>query len=144
MRGTRSVNPFIKCSEPCVSRTEVRSQSYFHLSCVSPSCSFTPLSLRLSACQALFFSSPEGRTLGRITGRDGWGPQCLHFPTDFIGVWKLTILNTSWFFPMCQTKAWKGKWPEARGGGHRAAGREHIISFLFPSPRPCGDRWVLL
>lgn len=91
-----------------------------------------------------FFSSPKGRTLGQIIGRDGWGLQCLHFPTDFIGVWKLMILNTSWFFPICQTKAWKGKWPEVRGRGHRARGQQHIKSFLFPSPWPCRDWWVLL
>lgn len=83
-----------------------------------------------------FFSSLEGRTLGQIICGDGRGPLCLHFPTDFLGVWKLMILNTSWFFPVCQTKAWKGKWPEARGRGTGRGRGDRRASIAFSSPYP--------
>lgn len=99
-----------------------------------------------------FFSSLEGRTWGQIICGDGRGPQCLHFPTDFLGVWKLMILNTSWFFPICQTKAWKGKWPEARGRGTGQGtwwgdrGTSVAFSSRYPNPTETGvnanARWI--
>ena len=138
MRGTWSVNPFIKCSEPCVSRTEVRSQSYFHLSCVSPSCSFTPLSLRLSACQALFISRGEDfrtdhwrRRLGSaVFALSYWFHRCLEV-NDTQHLMILSYVSNKGM----KGKVTRGKRRGAQGSG-KGAHQQLSLSFTPTFQRP--------
>lgn len=140
MRGTRSVNLFIKCSEPCVSWAEVRSQSYFHLFCLSP-----PVRSVLSPwdCQPakflLFISRGEDFWTDHLRRRSGsavfalsyWFPRCL----EVNDTQHLMILSSM------SNKGMKGK--VARGerqghwsGRHRSTSR--AFSSLYPNPTETG------
>lgn len=77
MRGAPSVNLFIKCSEPCVSWAGRRSQSYFHLFCVSP---LDPSVLSFRDCPPvklfLFISKGEDWRTSSLAELVGASPVC--------------------------------------------------------------------
>lgn len=147
MRGTWSVNLFIKCSEPCVSRAKVRSQSYFHLFFTSP-----PVHSVLSAwdCQPakffLFISKGEDFRTDHLWRRSGsamfalsyWFRRCLEV-NDTQHLMFLSYMSNK----RMKGKVARGERQGAQGWGKLGGPRNIYTAFSF-HPQPCRDWGVLL